>query len=441
MRIAIVGYGSQGKAAVDYWQRGNDITICDANETIDLPPGVSGQLGENYLQNLESFNLIIRSPAVHPRDLVAANSAHILKKVTTVTEEFFRVCPKPIIGVTGTKGKGTTSTLITKILEAAGKKVLLGGNIGTPPLDLLKQDIESADWVVLELANFQLIDLHVSPKIAVCLMVVPEHLDWHTSMDEYVAAKQNLFRYQDDDDRTVYNRLSDYSTVVAGVSPALKLSYEVPPVNKEPTERNGAYVVGDKIYMDDEEVCSVGDVHLPGRHNLENVGAAIAAVWDVIDGNKSAIVAALHSFTGLLHRLEFVRELDQVKYYDDSFGTTPETAIVAIQAFSQPKVIILGGSDKKASFDELAVKVKQSTIRSVVLIGDTAPQLRAALEAAGFTAVVDGGHTMQSIVATARQQARPGDIVLLSTGCASFGLFKNYHDRGEQFKSAVQALT
>ncbi|MCA9344928.1 UDP-N-acetylmuramoyl-L-alanine--D-glutamate ligase, partial [Candidatus Saccharibacteria bacterium] len=158
MKIAILGYGSQGKSAYNYWQKGNDITICDSNPDIQLPSRVEYQLGPDYLENLERYDLIIRSPSIHPREIVAANNDRITRKITTVTEEFFRNCPAKIIGVTGTKGKGTTSTLITKILETAGKTVHLGGNIGIPPLDMLKNEIKSTDIVVLELANFQLID-------------------------------------------------------------------------------------------------------------------------------------------------------------------------------------------------------------------------------------------------------------------------------------------
>lgn len=179
MKIAILGYGEQGRAAYEYWNRnGNNITVCDQNESVELPANVDKQLGKNYLHDLEIFDLIVRSPSVHPSDISDANSSAILDKVTTVTDEFFRVCPtKNIIGVTGTKGKGTTSTLIARMLEADGKTVHLGGNIGTPPLDMLKAGIEDKDWVVLELANFQLIDIKHSPHIAVCLMVVPEHMD------------------------------------------------------------------------------------------------------------------------------------------------------------------------------------------------------------------------------------------------------------------------
>ena len=316
MRIAILGYGKQGVSALEYWGPKNDITICDQND-IAVPHGVEKRTGKGYLKDLEHFDLIVRSPAIHPKDIVAANSEHVLRKVTTVTEEFFRVCPAPVIGVTGTKGKGTTSALITKILQTAGKRTHLGGNIGTPPLDMLKENIQPTDYVVLELANFQLIDLKFSPKIAVCLMVVPEHLDWHSDIKEYITAKQQLFRYQPDDGLAIYNRLSDYSSEVAGVSPALKISYEVPPKNEKPAEQNGAYVLDDAIYYDGEKVCNASDVKLLGRHNLENVCAAIAATWDIIDNDPSVIVKALADYTGLPHRLELFREKYGIKIYDD----------------------------------------------------------------------------------------------------------------------------
>ena len=440
MKVAILGFGDQGRAALEYWGPKNDITICDQNEDLKLPPNVDAQLGPGYLDELDRFDLLIRAPALHPRDIVAANSEHTLRKVTTVTEEFMRVCQAPIIGVTGTKGKGTTSTLVTKILEAAGKTVHLGGNIGIPPLDLLKKTINPTDWVVLELANYQLIDLHFSPRIAVCLMVAPEHLDWHKDMAEYVAAKQNLFRYQLESARAVYNRLNDYSYEVADVSPAFKVSYEVPTVDTSPQEKHGAYVDGGTIYYDDSVVCKVSDVALLGRHNLENVCAAIAATWEVIDGDKAAIYKVVTSLGSLPHRLEHIRDFEGISYYDDSYGTTPETAIAALQAIPQPKVIILGGSDKKSNYGKLAETVRASDVRTAVIIGQMGPQIKKALEQVGFTDTVDGGNTMETIIAASRKVAQKGDAVLLSTACASFGMFKDYEDRGDQFTRVVRAL-
>ena len=440
MKVAVLGYGKQGKAAVDYWSKGNEITVCDQNPVTDLPASIHSVSGQDYLANLDRFDLIVRSPSVHPKDIVAANSEKILRKVTTVTEEFFRTCPAPIIGVTGTKGKGTTSTLIAKIIETSGETVHLGGNIGIPPLDMLKDGIKPNDWVVLELANFQLIDLRISPKIAVCLMVVPAHLDWHTDLEEYIKAKQQLFIHQSSQDIAIFNRKNELSAAVVGVSPALKLSYEVPEPGDMPEEKNGAYVLGDAIYMDDVKVCSVSDVKLLGRHNLQNVCAAIAATWDLIDNDPKVIVQALSTYSGLQHRLELVRELNGVKYYDDSFGTEPATAIVALEALPEEKVLILGGSDKGATYEELARAVVTGNVHTVVTIGQTGPAIAESLRKVGFTNIYEGGPTMKSIVNTARQHAKQGDTVLLSTACASFGMFKDYIDRGEQFKKEVLAL-
>ncbi len=441
MRVAILGYGVEGRSALEYWRKGNDITICDSNPGADLPAGVDRQLGDNYLANLDRFNLIIRSPSVHPKEIVAANSERILSKVTSVTEEFFRVCPVPVVAITGTKGKGTTTVLIAELLKAYGQRVLVGGNIGVAALDLLRQDMRQIDWVVLEISNFQLIDSRVSPRIAVCVMIAPEHLNWHTDMREYIDAKKNLFKYQGNDDRAVFNRLNDYSAEIVGVSPAFKVSYEVPPLGTNPTEKSGVYVMGDQIYVDDEPVFAVSDIALLGRHNLENVCAALAAVWKVIDGDPIAIRQALTTFKGLPHRLEFVRELDGVTFIDDSFGTTPESTIVALQTFDQPKVLILGGSDKGVEFDDLAKSVVDFNMRGIVVIGQTANKIKAALTAAGYKEpIVDGGDSIANIVSAARHLAQPGDVVLLSTACASFGLFKNYKDRGEQFAATVKAL-
>lgn len=445
MKIAILGYGTEGQAALEYWgaaEKANQITVCD-QQNVTVPDDVNVQSGADYLKQLDQFDLLVRSPGLYPGDIIQANpdSPDILNKVTSVTNEFFRVCPtKNIIGITGTKGKGTTSTLVAELLRAAGKTVHLGGNIGVAPLTMLQAGITADSWVVLELSSFQLIDLQTSPKIGTCLMVVPEHLNWHHDMDEYLAAKQQLFAHQTTDDLVIFNRTNANSRKVVSISPAHARSYEVPALGMAPQQTTGAYVKDTTIYMDGTPVCEIADVALLGRHNLENACAAIATVWDLVEHNTELITSVLRTFKGLEHRLEFVRELDGVRYYDDSFGTTPETASVAVQAFSQPKVIILGGSDKQVSFDDLARVVASQQVRSVVLIGETAPQIEQALRQAGFSGIVAGGTDMTTIVATAQSQAKPGDVVLLSTGCASFGLFKDYKDRGQQFKTAVTAL-
>ena len=431
MDIAIVGFGLEGKAAYDYWKDKGDITICDVAE-IDSQEGIKTQIGSDYLKDLSRFDLIVRSPAVKPESIAKANGGtEILAKVTSNTNEFFKVSPtKNIVGVTGTKGKGTTTTLIAKILEASGKSVHIGGNIGVPALDLLKANITSEDWVVLELSSFQLIDIKYSPHIALCLMVAPEHLNWHSDADEYFEAKSQLFRYQNAMDMAIFYALNANSRQIASSGDGQKIPYYASP---------GAIIDNNFISIDGQSICEVSELKLRGRHNWQNICAAVTTVWQV-DQNIEAIRQVLTSFSGLEHRLEYVSQIDGASYFDDSFGTTPDTAIVAIEAFSEPKIVILGGSDKGASYDNLAQCVVNNNVKKVLLIGEQGPSIGAALARAGFKNTSTGGSNMTEIIKTARSIAQPGDVILLSPGCASFDMFRDYKDRGNQFKQVVREL-
>jgi UDP-N-acetylmuramoylalanine--D-glutamate ligase len=430
MKIAIVGFDTEGTVSYEYFKaQGADITICDQNTELIVPEGVEAQLGEGYLDNLDRFDRIVRTPGLHPAKILAKNPG-ITNKITSQTNIFFEMSPTSnVIGVTGTKGKGTTSSLITKMLETAGKSVYLGGNIGVPPLTFLGELTGDA-WVVLELSSFQLIDLKHSPHIAVCLMVEPEHLDWHEDFEEYIAAKQQLFIHQNSDDVAIYYAKNDNSLSIADASEGKLLPYY---------ERPGAVVTNNEINIDNNVICQTNELQLLGEHNWQNACAATTAVWQVTQ-DIAAMKSALTHFSGLEHRLEFVREINEVKYYDDSFGTTPATAIVAINAFEQPKVVILGGSDKGVTFENLAKAVKENNVRTVITIGERGQVIADELRKAGYTSIVEGGSTMAEIVQTAKNIATPGDVVLLSTACASFDMFKNYKDRGDQFKQVVQAL-
>ncbi len=424
MNVAIIGGGIEGMAAARYWSElGSSVTIRDKSTDISAPKGVQTVLGADYLKGLNEYDLVVRSPGVNPNDIKTKTT------VTTGTNEFFQKCPARIIGVTGTKGKGTTASLIVRILEEAGKRVWLGGNIGRSPLDFLAK-VKASDIVVLELSSFQLMDLDASPHIAVCLMVVAEHMDWHSGIREYVAAKGNLFWHQRPTDIAVFNVGNDFSTQIALLSPGRKIPYMSPP---------GAYVKDGNVMLGEDAICATCDTGLIGRHNLENICAAVTAAHEVGGVETVAIRRAISGFKGLEHRLEFVREIDDVQYYDDSFSTTPETAMAAVASFDGPKVLILGGSDKKSDYRELIKGVAQGDVREVILIGEMAGVLRAELAEAGYTRVRDGGVTMAAIVGAARKAARPGDVVLLSPACASFGLFRNYKDRGDQFKATVLA--
>jgi UDP-N-acetylmuramoylalanine--D-glutamate ligase len=431
MKVALLGYDTEGKVSYDYYKDlGADITICDQNTEVDAPEGAETQLGDGYLDNLDKFDVLVRTAGMPPRVILEKNPT-VASKITTLINEFMRVCPtRNIIGITGTKGKGTTSTLITKMLEASGKTVRLGGNIGIPPLSFINELAADA-WVVLELSSFQLMDLQHSPHIGVCLMVVPEHLNWHEDMDEYTGAKAHLLAHQTSDDVAIYFAENSLSQEIAAAGAGQKMPYYHSP---------GGWVNGNMITIDGKEICTTDELKLLGKHNWQNVCAAITAYWQTGLRDTSAMRSILTSFTGLEHRLELVREVDKVKYYDDSFGTTPETAIVAMEAFTQPKVVILGGADKGAQYIELAQAVKDSNVRKVLLIGDQADKIQAQLEAVEFSQFAPGGQNMTEIVENAHISAESGDVVLLSTGCASFGMFSDYKDRGNQFKAAVQAL-
>jgi len=434
MKIAIVGYGKQGYSSYQYWKVGNEITLCDRELIVNPSPNVTIQCGANYLDNLGSFDLIVRSPKLHPRDIVAVNGEDILRKVTTNTNEFLRVCPTTnIIGVTGTKGKGTTSTLITKMLEANGKRVHLGGNIGTPPLDLLDNNISKEDYVVLELANFQLIDIVSSPHIAVCLMVAPEHLDWHADIDEYISAKQQLFRYQTESDIAVYYALNKSSSDVVSISPGKKIPY---------FETPGAAVIDDEIQIAGKSICKTSDLKLLGKHNWQNVCAALTVVWQITQ-DVHEISKAITDFVGLPHRLEYLREVNGVSYYNDSFASTPDAANAAIEAIPQMKVMIIGGFDRELPLQDFCehIQANRESIRSVLLIGASADRVSENLKSAGFNNfVISSASNMKEVVNDAQKLAQPKDAIVLSPGFPSFDMFKDFEERGIIYKEVVSSL-
>ena len=469
MRIGIVGWGLEAQSAYRFFGPDHEYLIVNESAQDDFPPqsdrvkvqflnnhppvGIPGQVEDlSYLEGIEGCDKIVYQPTayfnLHNK---FGDDRGFWSKATTVYDIFYDNCPTTnIIGITGTKGKGTTSTLIAKMLGATlrqssgplpGQRVHLGGNIGTPILDLLP-DIKSDDWLVWELANFQLKTASYSPHIALCLMITPEHLDWHPNIEDYIDAKANIFRHQKPDDIAIYFANNHYSQQIAGYSAGIKIPYFASPGAR--IREDGMIVVG----QNETETIKTNQLKLIGRHNWQNVCAALTGVWAALgedqaktDQNVTAIRGVLGSFVGLEHRLEFVRRLDFVDYYDDSFGTTPDTTTVAIQAFAQPAVLVLGGHDKGAPFDDLINEIAgRDRVRHVIAIGDTGPKLAAMLRDKGYQAITEGLSDMPAMVAEARAKAQPGDVVLLSTGCSSFGLFADYKDRGNQFKEAVRAL-
>lgn len=432
MNVGIVGFDREGRASYEYFKNlGATITICDQNPDITVPDGAVAQLGPEYLQNLDQFDIIMRTPGVHPSKIVADNPT-VADKISSCTNEFLKACPtKNIIGVTGTKGKGTTSTLITKMLEAAGKTVHLGGNIGVPALSMLPK-IKPEDWVVLELSNFQLIDIQRAPHIAVCLLVVPEHLDWHKDYDEYTSAKTRLFAMQSASDIAVYYAENEISTAIASATKGQKVPYFNPP---------GAIVHNSAISIDSQEICKTDELKLLGEHNWQNACAAVTAAWQVTQ-DIPAIQSALTSFSGLPHRIEYVRTVDDIRYYNDSFATGLHATEAAISAVPGPIVEIIGGYERYLPLEKFAsFAAKATSVRQFVIIGACANRLLDALNAAGVTnAHISDAKTMDAIVAAAQAYAKPGDAILLSPGFASFGLFNNFEERGTLFQDVVSSL-
>lgn len=442
MKIAIVGFATEGVVSAAYFAaQGHSVTVCDQNTAVVVPKAYETQLGDGYLANLDRFDVVVRSAGINPSVLLGVNP-NIESKITTAVDEFLRVCPtKNVIGITGTKGKGTTSTLTAKMLEAAGKTVWLGGNIGCSPLEFIGE-IKPDDWVVLELSSFQLCDVRHSPHIAVCLMVVPEHLNWHADMAEYTAAKSRLFLQQNRDDVAIYFAESEVSTEIVFRSHGQKIPYFQTP---------GAFVDNGTITISGAEICTTSELKLLGKHNWQNACAATTAVWQALQPTipgeintvKTAIRDVLTSFSGLPNRLEFVREREGVRYYNDSFASTPDAALAAIEAIPGKKVLVMGGFDRGLPLEHVPAVLSEhiSDLHTVLLIGASAVRLQEVCRKAGFTncQIIDAKN-MTDIVAAIQQSVQSGDSVVFSPGFASFDMFKNFEERGNLFREAVLAL-
>lgn len=460
-KVAILGLGVEGITSAQFLHKqGAIIHVLDRRQKADIDQefisqaeqiGAEFHLGKEYLSDLKAYELIVRSPGIRRMapQLLEAEKAGVV--ITSHIKLFFAHCPCPIIGITGTKGKGTTSTLIYKMLKEAGEDAYLGGNIGVPPLTFLDK-LQATSKVVLELSSFQLQDLDQSPHIAVMLMVTSEHLspdkgigaeeNFHEDVSEYVDAKRNILRFQTKDDYTVLNR--DY---IATNESDIYTDGQVYFVSRERETENGCFALGGKVVVrrngNDDEIIKTKEIALPGKHNLENVCAAVMAAR-LAQVSTKHIIHVLKTFSGLEHRLEKVAEVNGVTYYDDSFSTTPETAIAAIEAFEAPKIAILGGAHKRSDFSDLGKTIRESeSLKAIIGIGSEWERIKEQVGNGRFEnglLLIENAENMQQIVLAASKVAQKGDVVILSPACSSFDMFKNYKDRGDQFKQAVLQL-
>lgn len=442
-KIAILGFGLEGRSAAKFLNSHQaEVTIIDNKSREEFDQEDIKSFEEKGVQfsfgaypEVTDFDHIVRSPGI-PLNLNQLKNIDS-QKITSVTKLFFDLCPCPIVGVTGTKGKGTTSSLIYEMLKSDKRDTYLGGNIGLPALEILPKLSEDS-IVVLEVSSFQLADLHKSPHIAVLLMLTSEHLDYHRDIAEYVESKRNLVKYQSQNDYTILNH--DYpASNESDVFTDGKVFY----ISRESEVNQGCFVVGDDIVIRqnglDTKLIKTEEILLPGRHNLENACAATMAA--ILAGvSKENIVNVLKNFKGLEHRLELVRTVDGVRFYDDSFSTTPETAQAAIEAFEEPEILILGGSSKKSDFSRLGELIgKTENIKAIIGIGQEWPEIKKHINDWHFQ-IIEGLETMEQVVSKAAEIAETGDVVLLSPACASFDQYRDYKDRGDQFKNAVSNL-
>jgi UDP-N-acetylmuramoylalanine--D-glutamate ligase len=452
--IAVVGLSTEGQDSAKFFvSEEANVTCCDRRSPEELgelytnlvPLGVSFQLGPTYLTGIEKYDLVVRTQGM---ELATPEFANLREsgKLTSNVKLFFEECQGPIVGVTGTKGKGTTSTLIWEMLKAEGKRAHLGGNVGTALLSRVR-DITPDDWVVMELSSFQLEDLTKSPHVAVVLRITQDHLanfdplasNYHVNREAYIEAKRAIVRHQTPNDIVIVNALDEVSMSFADLTPARRYMFARTDTHAD------ARVVGDAVVVNtdgkDEVVCTSEEIHLRGIHNLENIAAAAlaarAAGVDLASVRRAAI-----AFEGLEHRLELAGEAAGVSYYNDSFSTVPETTIAAVDAFAEPKVLILGGSEKGADFTDLGAHIARTNVHTAIVIGAMTERIVTALKNAGYKGtIIVGKRNMKDIVTAAKSQARKGDVVILSPACASFDMFKNYKERGRQFKHEVSQLS
>jgi UDP-N-acetylmuramoylalanine--D-glutamate ligase len=440
--IAVLGVGVEGRSTIAYLlsHGARRIEALDAKVVDGLPPSVETRFGEGYDRDLERFATVFRSPGVRPDHPPLAAARARGTRVTSALSLFLSRCPARVVGVTGTLGKGTASSLAAACLEGAGVRVHLGGNIGKNPLDFL-DDARPEDVVVLEISSFQAMDLAASPEIAVILRTTSEHLDWHTDTAEYRAAKAGLVAHQTADDTVIFNADSEGATGIATASRAARLAFSV--AREVDT---GVFVRGDRLVRSAggrEEVLpfDASRLRIAGRFNLENVAAGVAAAL-AAGARPEPVCRAAERFEGLPHRLERVIEAGGIAFYNDSYATRPDAAIAAVGAFEAPLAIILGGSEKNADFGPLAAALAaRPNVVRVALIGATAGRLAAALAAVGPTRFPAVEHETMEDAMEASARALPGrGVVLLSPACASFGLFANYKVRGERFRAKAAEI-
>ena len=439
-KLAVLGLGVSNRPLVRLLlSAGCQVTGCDRTprekldpEVLDLEAmGCSLRVGDGYLDSLEA-DLVFRTPGMHPENPALVALREKGAEVTSEMEIFFECCPCTILAVTGSDGKTTTTTLISEMLKAAGKTVWLGGNIGTPLLPRCRE-MKEEDYAVVELSSFQLMDMKRSPHVAVVTNLAPNHLDVHKDMEEYIWAKENLFRFQSEQDVLVLNADNDITAGFTGNGTTKFFSRR--------GQTNGVWEENGTIYRNGQAVMEKSDILLPGEHNVENYMAAILAVEGLVEDETIRHVA--RTFGGVAHRIELVRVKDGVRFYNDSIASSPSRTIAGLKSFPEKVLLIAGGYDKHIPYDVLGPEICEH-VKKLFLGGATGPQIRAAVENApeyrpGYPEIVDCADFTAAVHA-AVAAAESGDVVLMSPASAAFDQFKNFEVRGNYFKILIMEL-
>ena len=437
--ITVIGIGISNLPLIKYLvSAGAYVTACDAHTADWLGDnykeceklGVKMQLGDGYLDNIED-DIIFKTPGMRIDNPALVKAAARGAHITSEMETFFELCPSHIIAVTGSDGKTTTTTLIHEIMKAAGYKTWLGGNIGKPLLSEV-DNMTEGDYVILELSSFQLHTMKYSPEIGVITNLSPNHLDWHKNYREYIEAKTNIFNYMTSKNRLVLNADNpDSAALVPRVHADIKLFSR--------KSEADIYLKDGKIIYNGRIILDTSDIKIPGVHNIENYMAAIGAVGDLADDR--VVVDVAKSFGGVPHRIELVRVLDGVSYYNSSIDSSPNRTINTLNVFPNKVIMIGGGKDKGIPYDELG-KPLADHVKTLILIGATSDKIKNSLNATGRSEEVEiiDAASYEDAVNTARSKAKPGDVVLLSPASTSFDMFRNFEERGNLFKKLVNEL-
>lgn len=442
--VAVVGIGVSNIPLINFLVKlGANVTGFDMKSeealgevAVDFKKkGVKLELGEKYLEKLTGYEVIFKTPSMRIDCEALVRAKKEGAYITSEMEEFVRYCKGKIYAITGSDGKTTTTTIISKLLEAQGYKTWVGGNIGTPLFSNI-EEIDENHMVVLELSSFQLMTMNLPVDVAVVTNLAPNHLDMHKDMQEYIDAKKNIFLYQSNDSVLVLNREND---ITYGFESEAKA--EIREFSSKRVLENGAYFNEGVLYLDGNVVCKKDDIVIKGMHNVENYLAAFTATKDDVEIKTMKRVA--ESFAGVEHRCELVRDLDGVKYYNDSIASSPTRTLAGLFAFERKVILIAGGYDKHIPFEPLAEE-GYPFIKELILLGDTKDLIKEAFDKLTLNkninipiVMVD---SLEEAVNKAKEIAKSGDIVTLSPACASFDMFPNFAVRGNRFKEIVNSL-